>query len=99
MVQNEKRFSLEIYDHYLSEYKPIDIEYEPTLKKALETALEIMAIDLSADRIMIFDKDKARANLVWNENVGDVEARGLRDEKKILAFGEEAVLGYFLRRK
>ena len=99
MDRNEKRFSLEIYDHYLSDSRPVDIEYEPTLKKALKTALEIMAIDLSADRIMIFDNNKARANLVWNENEGDVEARGLRDENKILAFGEDAVLGYFLRRK
>lgn len=96
----ERRFELEIYDHYLSDSIPIDTDHAPTFKKALEKAVEIMAIDLSADRIMIYDshQDKFRANLFWNEDAGYVEAKSLRDGKKILASGEEDVLHYFLKR-
>ena len=36
-----------------------------------------MAIDLSDERVMIFDNNKARANLVWNEDEVEIEARGL----------------------
>jgi len=50
-----------------------------------------MLIDLSADCITIcdIDKDKPRSDLVWNENEGIIEARSLKDGKKILASGEE----------
>ena len=56
-----------------------------------------MKIDLSADVVMIWDEEKERyrARLIWNE---DVEARGIKDEKKVYATGEDAVLRYYLRR-
>ena len=57
-----------------------------------------MAIDLSDERVMIFDNNKARANLVWNEDEVEIEARGLWEGKKVLAFGEEEILRYFSRR-
>ena len=94
------RFQLEIYDHYLSETKPVETKSAATFKEALKSTIEIMAIDLSADRIMIFDyeKDRFRANLYWNEDTGEIEAVALNDDKKILAKGDQAVLAYYLRR-
>ena len=94
------RFQLEIYDHYLSETRPVEIKPAPTFKRALEMAIEIMLIDLSADQILIFDYQQERflANIFWIEETGEIEARGLRDESKIHAKGEEAVLAYYLRR-
>ena len=94
------RFQLEIYDHNLSDTTPVETKSAATFKEALKSTFEIMAIDLSADRIMIFDykQDRFRANLFWNEDTGDIEAHGLRDDKKILAKGDKAVLAYFLRR-
>ena len=55
-----------------------------------------MLIDLSADCITIYDidKDKPRADLVWNENEGIIEARSLKNGKKILASGEEALTSF-----
>ncbi len=94
------RFQLEIYDHYLSDTKPVETKHVATFKEALKSTIEIMAIDLSADRIMIFDNkhDRFRANLFWNEDTGEIEAVALNDDKKILAKGDQAVLSYFLRR-
>ena len=98
---DEERFEIKIFDYYLSDSVPVEIIYEKTFKKALEKAIEIMLIDLSADCITIYDidKDKPRADLVWNENEGIIEARSLKDGKKILASGEEPeILAYYLRR-
>ena len=94
------RFQIEIYDFYLSETTPVETKKVTTFKEALKSTIEIMAIDLSADRVMIFDykQDRFRANLFWNEETGEIEAHGLRDEKKILAKGENEVLAYYLRR-
>jgi hypothetical protein len=94
------RFQLEIYDHYLSDTKPIETKRAATFKEALKSTIEIMAIDLSADRIMIFDnkQERFRANLFWNEDTGEIDAHGLRNDKKILAKGENEIMNYFLRR-
>ena len=60
------RFEIKIFDYYLSESAPVETIYEETFKKAIEKAIEIMLIDLSADCITIYDidKDKLRADLV-----------------------------------
>ena len=94
------RFQLEIYDHYLSDTKPVETKHVATFKEALKSIIEIMAIDLSADRIMIFDNKQGRfrANLFWNEETGEIEAVALNDDKKIFAKGDEDILAYYLRR-
>ena len=100
-MEGVERFEIKIFDYYLSDALPVETIYEKTFKKALEKAIEIMLIDLSADCITIYDidKDKPRADLVWNENEGIIEARSLKDGKKILASGEESeILAYYLRR-
>lgn len=100
-MDNVERFEIKIFDYYLSDSAPVETIYEKTFKNALEKAIEIMQIDLSADCITIYDidKDKPRADLVWNENEGIIEARSLKDGEKILASGEESdILAYYLRR-
>jgi hypothetical protein len=100
-MEDIERFEIKIFDYYLSDESPVETIYEKTFKKALEKAIEIIFIDLSADCITIYDvdKDKPRADLVWNENEGIIEARSLKDEKKILASGAESeILAYYLRR-
>ena len=100
-MEEVERFELKIYDYYLSDLSPVETIYEKTFKKALERAIEIMIIDLSADCITIYDidKEKPRADLFWNENEGIIEARSLKDGKKILASGAESeILAYYLRR-
>jgi len=91
------RFKIYSYDYYLRETSPADSREAPSFKDAIERAIDIMKIDLSADAVMIWDekKERYRARLIWNE---DVEARGIRDEKKVFAIGEDAVLRYYLRR-
>jgi hypothetical protein len=100
-MDDVERFEIKIFDYYLSDASPVEIIYEKTFKNALEKAIEIMLIDLSADCITIYDidKDKPRADLIWNENEGIIEARSLKDGKKILASGDESdILTYYLRR-
>lgn len=98
---DEERFETKIFDHYLSSEIPVETVYEPTFKKALEKAIEIMIIDLSADTITIYDldKDRPRADLNWNKNEGLIEARSSKDGKQILASGDRPeILAYYLRR-
>jgi len=97
----DDRFEIKIFDYYLSSEVPVEIVYSRTFKKALEKAIEIMKIDLSADTITIYDldKDKPRADLNWNENEGLIEARSLKDGKQILASGDRPeILAYYLHR-
>jgi hypothetical protein len=97
----DDRFEIKIFDHYLSAEVPVEIVYSRTFKKALEKAIEIMKIDLSADTITIYDldKDKPRADLNWNKNEGLIEARSLKDGTQILASGDRPeILAYYLRR-
>ena len=91
------RFKIYSYDYYLSDTTPADSREAPSFKEAIKRAIDIMKIDLSADVVMIWDEEKERyrARLIWNE---DVETRGIRDEKKVFAVGEDAVLRYYLRR-
>jgi hypothetical protein len=91
------RFKIYSYDYLLSDTSPAELREVPSFKEAIERAIDIMKIDLSADAVMIWDEEKElyRARLIWNE---DVEARGVRDEKKVFAVGEDAVLSYYLRR-
>jgi len=91
------RFKIYSYDYYLSETCPADSREASSFKEAIERAIDIMKIDLSADAVMIWDEKKARyrARFIWNE---DVEVRGIKDEKKVFAVGEDAVLRYYLRR-
>jgi hypothetical protein len=91
------RFKIYSYDYYLSETSPTDSREAASFKETIERSIDIMKIDLSADYIMIWDEERERyrVRLIWNE---DVEARGIRDEKKVFAVGEDAVLSYYLRR-
>lgn len=91
------RFKIYSYDNFLSDTNPADSREASSFKEAIERAIDIMKIDLSADAVMIWDEERERyrARLIWNE---DVEARGIKDEKKVFAVGEDAVLRYYLRR-
>ena len=91
------RFKIEMYDYYLSKTSSADSREASSFKEAIERAIDIMKIDWSADCVMIWDEEKERyrARLIWNE---DVEARGIRDGKKVFAVGEDAVLRHYLKR-
>ncbi len=96
------RFQIEFYDFNLSECEPVETKPVASFKEAVEIAVENIAVDLASDRAMIWDveKEKFRANLVWNEDAeagGAIEAWTIND-RKILAAGEESVLAYYLQR-
>ena len=96
------KFQIEFYDHNLSECEPVETKLVATFKEAVEIAVENIAVDLASDRTMIWDveKEKFRANLVWNEDAeagGAIEAWTIND-KKLLASGEEGVFAYYQQR-
>ena len=100
MANEEDRFQLAFYDWHLSECEPVEMKHADTFKEALDLAIENMAVDQASDRVTIWDnqKERFRANLLWDKDTGEVLACAQNDDKRILAVGEEEALNYFLRK-
>ena len=59
-----------------------------------------MAVDQASDRATIWDEKTERfiANILWNEEEGEISAHAVNNDKNVLAVGEEAILKYFKQR-